>query len=180
MSALTEIPFAAMDGGSHTLSEYSGKVVLLVNVASKCGFTPQYEGLQALYADQHDAGLEIVAFPANNFGAQEPGTNDEIREFCSTTYNVTFPVMAKISVAGDDRHPLYAALTAAIPTVAGSEQMREGLRGHGITTTEGADVVWNFEKFLIGKDGTVVGRYPSAVAPNDPELRAAIDTELAK
>ena len=177
---MRDIEFRRMDGGLGRLSDFSGEVVLVVNVASKCGLTPQYEGLQQLYADRHDRGFTILAFPANNFGGQEPGSDEEIAEFCSTEYAVTFPVMSKISVLGEDQHPLYAALTKQVPTADGKAEMREALRGHGMTPTEDPDVVWNFEKFLVGKDGNVVARFAPAVTPDAPNLIAAIEAELAK
>ena len=180
MMALGDIEFDKMDGSTGSLGEYDGDVVLVVNVASQCGLTPQYEGLQQLYADKQGDGFTIVAFPANNFGGQEPGTDAEIAEFCSSNYSVTFPVMSKISVVGDDQHALYAELTEQVPTADGKDGMREALRGHGMEPTEDPDVLWNFEKFLIGKDGSVVARFAPAVAPDDPTLVAAIDAELTR
>ncbi len=180
MAALGDIEFPKMDGSTGTLSDHAGDVVLVVNVASKCGLTPQYAALQHLYSDKSDEGFTILAFPANNFGGQEPGTDDEIAEFCSSEYSVTFPVMSKISVVGDDQHALYAALTEEVPTADGKAEMRETLRGHGLTPTDDPDVLWNFEKFLIGKDGSVVGRFGPAVAPDDPALVGAIEAELGK
>ena len=180
MTALGDIQYDKMDGSSGSLAEYEGSVVLVVNVASQCGLTPQYTGLQQLYADRRADGFAIVAFPANNFGGQEPGTDAEIAEFCTTQYSVTFDVMSKISVVGDDQHALYAELTQQVPTADGKDGMREALRGHGMEPTEDPDVLWNFEKFLIGKDGTVVARFAPAVAPDDPSLVGAIETELAK
>jgi glutathione peroxidase len=180
VTVLGDIEFHKMDGSTGTLSEQAGHVVLVVNVASQCGLTPQYEALQQLYSDKRDEGFTIVAFPANDFGAQEPGTDVEIAEFCSSEYSVTFPVMSKISVVGDDQHPLYAALTEQVPTADGKAEMRESLRGHGLTPSEDPDVLWNFEKFLIGKDGSVVGRFGPAVAPDDAALVGVIEAELAK
>ncbi len=180
MTALVDIEYRSMDGDTEKLADREGEVVLVVNVASQCGLTPQYDGLQQLYADRSDDGLTILAFPANDFGAQEPGTDAEIAEFCTSEYSVTFPVMSKISVVGDDQHPLYAALTDEAPTADGKAEMRETLRGHGLTPTDDPDVLWNFEKFLIGKDGSVVARFSPAVAPDDPTLVSAIETELAK
>jgi glutathione peroxidase len=178
--ALGDIEYRKMDGSTGSLGEYDGEVVLVVNVASQCGLTPQYAGLQQLYADKQDDGFTIVAFPANNFGAQEPGTDAEIAEFCSSEYSVTFPVMSKISVVGDDQHALYTELTQQAPTADGKDAMREALRGHGMEPTEDPDVLWNFEKFLIGKDGRVVARFAPAVAPDDPSLVGVIETELSK
>jgi glutathione peroxidase len=180
MTAVQEIPVTTIDGEQTTLAEHDGKVLLVVNVASQCGLTPQYEALEALYESKKDKGFAVLGFPANNFGAQEPGTDAEIAEFCSTTYSVTFPVMSKISVVGDDQHPLYRALTEAAPTAEGKHEMREGLKSRGATPTEDPDVLWNFEKFLIAKDGSVAGRFAPRTAPDDPELVAAIDAELAR
>jgi glutathione peroxidase len=152
---------AAIDGKPAPLAAWKGKVMLLVNVASKCGYTPQYKGLEAVYEQYKDQGLVIVGFPANNFGGQEPGTNDEIQTFCSRTYNVSFPMMSKISVKGDDQDPLYHFLTggAANPAVAG-------------------DIKWNFTKFLVDRDGKVVARFEPAVTPDSPEVKAAIEKTL--
>lgn len=158
---ITKIPFKAADGKETSLSAYSGKVVLVVNVASKCGFTKQYTGLQKLYEDNKDKGLVILAFPCNNFGGQEPGTIEEIEKFCSTTYNVTFPIMDKIDVKGDKQHPLYAALTGKDGAFPG-------------------DTKWNFGKILIGKDGKPLARFESATKPESEELGAAITAALAK
>lgn len=177
--ALDDIEFRKMDGQAGRLSDYAGDVVLVVNVASKCGLTPQYEGLQRLYDEKRDRGFTILGFPANNFGGQEPGTDDEIAEFCSTNYSVTFPVMSKISVAGEDQHPIYAELTREIPTAEGKAEMREALRGHGMTPTDDPDVLWNFEKFLVARDGRVVARFAPAVTPDAPALVDAIDSQLA-
>jgi glutathione peroxidase len=180
MSDLNEIKFNTMDGDVSSLEDYAGDVLLLVNVASQCGLTPQYAGLQQLYTELHDQGFSVLGFPANNFGGQEPGTDEEIAEFCSTNYQVTFPVFSKISVVGDDQHPLYEALTNSVPTAAGKEAMRDRFRGFGMTPTEDPDVLWNFEKFVIGRDGQVAARFAPSVTPDDPELRAAIDRELDK
>jgi glutathione peroxidase len=180
MTTLGDVEFRKMDGSTGTLSDRAGDVILIVNVASKCGLTPQYEGLQQLYSDKCGEGFTILAFPANDFADEEPGTDAEIAEFCSREYSVTFPVMSKISVVGDDQHLLYAALTAELPTADGKAEMRESLRSHGLTPTEDPDVLWNFEKFLIDKDGSAVGRFAPAVAPNDPTLLAAIEDALSR
>ena len=180
MAALDDIEFQKMDGTTGTLSDLAGQVVLVVNVASKCGLTPQYETLEQLYREKHADGFTVLAFPANNFGGQEPGTDAEIAEFCSTTYDVTFPVMSKISVVGDEQHPLYAALTSQVPTADGKEAFRENLRSFDLDPTDDPDVLWNFEKFLIGKDGDVVSRFAPSVAPDDPELVATVDAELSR
>jgi glutathione peroxidase len=180
MTTLGDIPFDQTDGTRATLSQYEGEVLLVVNVASKCGLTPQYEALQQLHADKQDQGFTVLAFPANDFAGQEPGTDAEIAEFCSTEYAVTFPVMSKISVVGDDQHPLYQALTEQVPEAAGKAEFRETLRGHGLQPTEDPDVLWNFEKFLIDKRGEVVARFAPAVTPDDPALVAAVEAELSR
>jgi glutathione peroxidase len=151
-----EFTLNSIDGKPVSLAEFKGKVVLIVNVASRCGFTPQYTGLEALYEKYKDQGFVIVGVPANNFGAQEPGTNEEIKTFCTRKYNVSFPMLAKVSVKGDDITPLYKYLT--------------GIKG--------GDVKWNFTKFLIGKDGQVAERFESAVKPDDPALTAAVESAL--
>jgi len=182
MTSLQDVPVSTIDGKEASLGDYAGQVLLVVNVASKCGLTPQYEALEKLYEDRHDAGFEVLGFPANNFGAQEPGTNEEIAEFCSLTYDVKFPMFAKVSVVGDDQHPLYRELTSSIPSAEGADAatFRETLRGHGMTPTEDPDILWNFEKFLIAKDGTVARRFAPTVAPDDPVIVAAIDEALAR
>lgn len=179
-SALQEIRVELINDEPASLGDYTGSVLLVVNVASKCGLTPQYEALEALYQRYKDEGFVVAGFPANNFAGQEPGRNDEIAEFCSTTYQVTFPMFAKISVVGDDQHPLYAELTSRIPTAEGKEKFRSNLRSHGMTPTEDPDVLWNFEKFLISRRGEVVGRFAPSVTPDDPTLVQAIERELAK
>lgn len=180
MSELLDIPFTATDGAPASLRDHAGEVVLVVNVASKCGLTPQYEALQKLYSDRHAAGFTVLAFPANNFMDQEPGTDAEIASFCSTEYSVTFPVMSKISVVGDDQHPLYAELVRQVPSADGKSEMRERLTSGGIAATDDPEVLWNFEKFLIGRTGEVVARFAPAVAPDSPELTAAVEAELAR
>lgn len=182
MSTVQDIPVHTIDGKPAALKNYAGSVLLVVNVASKCGLTPQYAGLESLYEAQRAKGLLVLGFPANNFGAQEPGSNPEIAEFCSLTYGVSFPMFEKISVGGEDRHPLYQALIDAIPTATekpGSD-FKAKLAGYGIKQNDPTDVLWNFEKFLIARDGTVAARFAPDVEPNDPLLLAAIDAELAK
>jgi glutathione peroxidase len=181
MADLSAIPLTRIDGASDSLANHKGKVLLVVNVASKCGLTPQYEGLEALYKEKKDKGLEVLGFPANDFGAQEPGTHEEIVEFCKANYGVSFPLYAKADVTGPGKQPLYAALTAAKPDKAGpAEEFRERLKGYGMTPTEDPEVLWNFEKFLIGKDGQVAARFAPGTEPNDPALLGAIEAELAK
>lgn len=150
-----------LNGEDSSLADYEGKALLLVNVASKCGLTPQYEGLEALQRQYEDRGFSVIGFPCNQFLGQEPGTADEIQTFCSTTYGVTFPLFEKIDVNGDDRHPIYSELTQATDS--------EG---------EAGDITWNFEKFLVSPIGNVVGRFRPQVEPNDPTLVAAIEATL--
>jgi glutathione peroxidase len=176
--SLYDIPLSRIDGAPATLGDFRGKVLLVVNVASKCGLTPQYEGLQKLYLDKRAEGLEILGFPANNFGAQEPGTEAEIADFCSTTYGVDFPMFAKISVVGPDRHALYDALVAALPQAEGTEGMRARLAGYGIKPASETDVLWNFEKFVIGRDGAPLARFSPDVTADDPRLNAVLDQAL--
>ncbi len=181
MSTLQAIPLTTITGDSASLADYAGEVLLVVNVASKCGLTPQYEGLEALHRRHQGSGFRVLGFPANNFLEQEPGTDAEIAEFCTSTYAVDFPLFSKISVAGDDRHPLYGALTAAAPRAGGDpDAFREQLRGYDIATNDDPDVLWNFEKFLIGRDGAVAGRFAPTVTPDDPILTDAIEAEIAK
>jgi len=155
-SPLYDIPLTRIDGSTATLADYAGRVLLIVNVASKCGLTPQYDGLEALYARYKDRGLTVLGFPANDFAGQEPGSNEEIQAFCRATFGVDFPMFAKISVLGDQRHPLYELL-------AGDK-----------------DVSWNFEKFLIGRDGKIAGRFEPKMVPEDPAIVTAVEAELAK
>ena len=180
-TAIQEVPLKTITGGDAKLGDYAGKVLLVVNVASKCGLTPQYEALEALYADKRAQGLEVLGFPANDFGAQEPGTNEEIVAFCSANYGVSFPMFAKADVTGENKQPLYGELTAAVPTKQGDvEGMKERFRGYGMTPNDDPEVLWNFEKFLIGRDGSVAGRFAPAMTPDDPALVGAIEAELAK
>lgn len=179
MSQLSEIALTRIDGSADRLGAHAGKVLLIVNVASQCGLTPQYSGLQALYDKYGDQGFEVLGFPANDFGAQEPGTEDEIAIFCETNFNVTFPLFAKASVVGADKQPLYAELVKAVPTKQGdAEGFRERLRGHGMTPNEDPEVLWNFEKFLVGRDGNVLARFSPTTEPDDPALIAAIEAAL--
>lgn len=180
MSALVDIPFVTGDGREASLAGHLGEVVLVVNVASKCGLTPQYEALQRLHETYRPQGFTVLGFPANDFMGQEPGTNEEIADFCSTQYSVTFPVLAKISVVGEGQHPLYAELTRQAPSVVGDESFRDSLRQAGIEPTADPEVLWNFEKFLIGRDGTVAGRFAPSVAPDAPEIVAAVEAALAE
>ena len=152
-----------LDGSDTTLEAYAGQALLVVNVASQCGFTRQYAGLEALYERYHERGLTVIGVPSNQFGAQEPGTAEEIAEFCQTSFGVTFPLLAKTDVNGPDRHPLFARLTE-VADAAG----------------KAGDVTWNFEKFLVSPQGEVVGRFRSKVEPDDPGLIAAIEAVLPR
>jgi glutathione peroxidase len=156
---LQSIPLKDIDGKDTSLKAYDGKVLLLVNVASKCGHTPQYEGLEALYRKFKDRGLVVLGFPSNDFGSQEPGTEAEIKTFCTSKYDVTFPMFSKLHVKGSEQHPLYAALTGADSPAPGP-------------------VKWNFGKFLVGKDGKLITRYDSGTKPEDPKLAEAIEKAL--
>jgi len=160
--SIYETQLAALDGTGNVLSDVAGNVTLVVNVASRCGLTPQYEQLQALQDRYADQGFTVLGVPCNQFLEQEPGTADEIRSFCSATYGVTFPLSEKIEVNGDGRHPLYAELTAAADA-----------EGHD------GDIRWNFEKFLVGRDGEVVGRFAPQTVPDDPAIIDAIEASLS-
>lgn len=178
---LAAIPLTRIDGTPDSLAGHAGKVLLVVNVASKCGLTPQYEGLEQLYQRLKDRGFEVLGFPANDFGAQEPGTHAEIAEFCKLNYGVSFPLFAKADVTGAGKQPLYAALTQAVPSKQGpAAEFRERLKGYGMQPTEDPEVLWNFEKFVIGKGGRVAARFAPGVAPDDADLLATIEAELAK
>jgi glutathione peroxidase len=181
MSSIQNIPVKTIDGKPSSLNDFAGNVLLVVNVASKCGLTPQYEALEKIYEEKKDKGFAVLGFPANNFGAQEPGSNAEIAEFCSLTYSVKFPMFEKISVVGDDQHPLYKELTSSAPRAQGDpDAFRDRLKGFGMTPNQDPDVLWNFEKFLVGKNGEVVARFAPTMTPDDPAIVAAIDAELAK
>jgi glutathione peroxidase len=178
---LYEIPVKTIDGNDTNLGEYKDKVLLVVNVASKCGLTPQYEGLQNLYDAHHAEGLEVLGFPANNFMGQEPGTEEEIREFCDTNYNVKFPLFSKISVKGNDQHQLYHYLTETKPdTDVNDGGLEEKLKGFGSVRSAPNEVLWNFEKFLIGKNGEIAARFAPDVTAEDPRLLAKVQEELGK
>ena len=180
MASIYHIPVKTIQGNEVDLSQYQGKVLLVVNVASKCGLTPQYEGLEKLYEAQKENGLEVLGFPANNFLAQEPGTDAEIQEFCSLTYDVKFPLFSKISVAGNDKHPLYQTLTQAIPERVGEGPWWKDLVDYGLTPNPKPEVLWNFEKFLVNKNGQVVARFAPDITADDARLVDAINAELAK
>ena len=159
--AIYDAPVRTLDGGPADLSDYEGKALLVVNVASQCGLTPQYSGLQQLHKQYGPRGFEVLGFPCNQFGAQEPGSADEIAEFCETSYGVEFPLFEKIEVNGEGRHPLYEQLTAT-PDADG----------------EAGDIQWNFEKFLISPQGEIVARFRPMTTPEDPGLVEAIEEQL--
>jgi glutathione peroxidase len=179
-TSIYDIPVRRITGSNSSLGEFKGQVVLVVNVASKCGLTPQYAGLEKLYEQYRDQGLVIAAFPANDFAGQEPGTNDEIQAFCKTSYDVQFPLFERITVVGPHKHPLYRALIDARPTPLRSEPFREKLKGFGITPNPEPEVLWNFEKFLLSREGKVVKRFSPDTTPDDPALVAAVVSEIAK
>ncbi|WP_250031102.1 glutathione peroxidase [Paractinoplanes maris] len=155
MTAIQDIPLTTISGGTSTLGDYAGQVLLVVNVASKCGLTPQYDGLEKLHEQYREQGFAVLGFPANDFAGQEPGSDEEIAEFCRSTFGVEFPMFSKITVLGPERHPLYDAL-------AGDQAVQ-----------------WNFEKFLISRTGGLVGRFSPQVTPGDPQVTGAIERELA-
>lgn len=180
MTELQKIPLRTIHGAETSLGAFSGKVVLVVNVASKCGLTPQYEGLQKLYETYREQGFVIVGFPSNDFAGQEPGSDAEIESFCTSKYSVAFPMFSKITVVGPHKHPLYAALTASdTATVGDKAPFRENLKKHGIAANPDPEVLWNFEKFLIGRDGRVLARFAPHLAPNDPAITKALENALA-
>ena len=159
--SIYDAEISTLEGQKASLSDYEGKALLLVNVASKCGLTPQYSGLEELHEKLRGRGFSVLGFPCNQFGGQEPGTSEEIAEFCSATYGVTFPMYGKIDVNGADRHPVYDQLTEVADD-----------------SGEAGDIKWNFEKFLVAPNGQIVRRFRPQVTPEDPELRAAIDEIL--
>ena len=182
MSTITNIPIKTIKGQETNLAAYKGKVLLVVNVASKCGLTPQYEGLEKIYNKYKAQGFEVLGFPANNFMGQEPGTSEEIVEFCKSSYDVSFPLFQKISVKGNDQHPLYAALTQSAATAQDSKDTslvkKLAFRVLGGFNKKATDISWNFEKFLVDRNGKVVGRFAPTVKPEDTLLVAAIEKSL--
>jgi glutathione peroxidase len=175
-----DISVRKIDGGETTLGEYRGEVLLVVNVASRCGFTPQYEGLEDLYEKYRDRRFQVLGFPANDFLDQEPGSDEEIRQFCSTNFQVRFPLFSKIVVTGPDKHPLYRHLTAARPETEGRAAMESNLRSHKLEPTSVPEVIWNFEKFLLNRRGEVVRRFSPDTPPDASALVQAVEAELAK
>lgn len=179
-TAVDNIAATRIDGTAGSIGDFAGKVRLIVNVASQCGLTPQYEGLQALYRQYRDRGFEVLGFPANDFKAQEPGSNEEIVQFCESKYGVEFPMFAKVSVVGEHRHPLYQALIDAQPvaTTKGTG-LRDRLAANGLLPQDPAGIMWNFEKFLVDREGRVIARFAPDIAPQDPLVVDAIEQALA-
>lgn len=159
MTDYLHIPFKTITGNDSSLADFKGKVVMLVNVASKCGYTKQYAGLEEIYRKYKDKGFVIIGFPANNFGGQEPGTDQEILDFCTSKFDVTFPMMSKISVKGDDKHPLYAYLTEK--------------------SSQSGEIEWNFTKFVLDRSGKVADRFPTKTDPSSPEVTAELERLLS-
>lgn len=174
-NSLYDIAVRRIDGNEASLRDYAGSVLLIVNVASQCGKTPQYEGLEEMYKKYRDKGFTVLGFPSNQFKGQEPGTNEEIAEFCRTVYGVDFPMFAKIDVNGPERHALYSVLTEAQPT----RQMSPATEKAGKKPVPGPDVRWNFEKFLVNRTGEVVARFDPDVVPGDEVVVHAVESVLA-
>jgi len=186
-ASIYDIPVHRITGEAATLADYRGKVLLVVNVASQCGLTPQYDALEKLYTRFKDSGLVVLGFPANDFGSQEPGSNEEIQSFCRSNFGVNFPMFSKIAVTGPETHPLYRSLIAAQPkaTGEGRDGFRQKLNGflqskHNSTTNPEPGILWNFEKFLVGRDGNVIARFSPEITPDDPAIVSAIESALAQ
>ena len=181
-ASVYEIPVRRITGEDASLAEFKGKVLLVVNVASKCGLTKQYEGLEKLYKQYKDKGLVVTGFPANDFNGQEPGADTEIHSFCTMNFGVEFPMYSKIAVVGAEKHPLYTALIAAQPKAISLSEVswREKLKGFGIAPNSEPEILWNFEKFLVSRSGQVVARFAPDTEPDAPALVTAIEAELAK
>jgi glutathione peroxidase len=182
MSSIYDIPVHSLSGAPSSLAQFRGKVVLIVNVASKCGLTPQYEGLEKLYTQYKDRGFVIAGFPSNDFAGQEPGSAEEIQSFCSDKYGIDFPMFEKIPVVGPQKHPLYATLISAQPDAiaTGEIPFADDLRKYGIHPNDAPEVLWNFEKFLVNRNGDVVARFAPDTKPDDKQLIAAIEQELGR
>ncbi|MBS1139021.1 MAG: glutathione peroxidase [Proteobacteria bacterium] len=178
--SLYDIPLKRLDASPITLAAFRGQVLLIVNVASKCGLTPQYSGLEALFERYREQGLQVLGFPCNDFAGQEPGTADDIQDFCATNYAVQFPLFEKTNINSEPRHPLYAALIEAQPcgTAPANSDLRAKLAEHQLLPKQDSDVLWNFEKFLVGRDGEILSRFAPDMTPDDPILLAAIEAAL--
>jgi len=179
-TSLFDIGLHTLDGQPTTLAPLKGQVLLIVNVASQCGLTPQYAGLQAVHECYAARGLQVLGFPCNDFAGQEPGSEAEIRSFCDTQYRVGFPLFGKVHINSQPRHPLYGALIAAQPVAqpSGQPQLRDTLAKHRLLPAQESDVMWNFEKFLVGRDGSVLARFAPDVTPDDARLIQAIEDAL--
>jgi glutathione peroxidase len=182
MNNIYDFSVNKINGQKFSLGDYKGKALLVVNVASACGLTPQYAALEKTYEQFHAQGFEVLGFPANEFGAQEPGTNAEIAEFCDSKFGVKFPMFEKVVVKGEGQHPLFNYLTTTQPEaqLAHGNEFEEKLKKYGVTRTQKNDILWNFEKFLINKKGQVVARFAPDVTPDDPMITKAIEAALAE
>jgi glutathione peroxidase len=179
MPSLFEIPLKTIAGEPTTLEPYKGHALLIVNTASKCGLTPQYEGLEKLYSTYKHCGFDVLGFPANDFAGQEPGSNEEIKKFCTATFGVSFPMFEKATVTGPEKSPLYEVLTEAQPVAQVADPgFKDKLRGYGLTVNPDPELTWNFEKFLVNRKGEVVGRFAPDMVPTDPILVQAIEACL--
>jgi glutathione peroxidase len=180
--AIYDIPLHRIDGSAASLADHKGNVLLVVNVASRCGLTPQYAELEEIYETYHDRGFAVLGFPANEFAGQEPGSNAEIQQFCQTKFGVKFPMFEKIVVKGEGQHPLYHELIAERPTAQQKPNgtLRKTLDQHGLGPQNDTDIMWNFEKFLVNRRGEVVERFAPDIAPKDPAITTAIEEELNK
>jgi glutathione peroxidase len=179
---IQQIPVRRITGEDTTLGEFSGKVLLIVNVASKCGLTKQYEGLEKLYRDHSGRGLVVAGFPANDFKGQEPGSNADIQSFCTSTFGVDFPLFEKITVVGEGKHPLYRALIEAQPKAVSTSPVpfADDLKKYGIEPNEAPELLWNFEKFVVDRSGHVIARFAPNTTADDPALVGVLEKELAK
>ncbi len=179
MPTLFDTPVNTLAGEAATLAPYKGHVLLIVNTASKCGLTPQYEGLEKLYSTYKHCGFDVLGFPANDFAGQEPGTNQEIAKFCEMTFNVTFPMFEKVVATGPEKSPIYEKLIDAQPVARVADPgFKDKLRGYGMKVNDAPELTWNFEKFLVNRRGQVVARFAPDTLPTDPILIQAIEREL--
>lgn len=178
--SLYDIPLKSLDGHFINLAEFKNQVLLIVNVASRCGFTSQYAGLENLFENYHERGLQVLGFPCNDFAAQEPGSANDIKNFCTTNYGVEFPMFDKININSEPRHPLYVQLIEAQPNAvtSGNSDLRDQLAQLKLLPRQVTDVMWNFEKFLVGRNGQVLNRFAPDISPDDPILIAAIEAAL--
>jgi glutathione peroxidase len=181
-SAIYDIPLRRIDGSAASLADHKGNVLLVVNVASQCGLTPQYAELEEIYETYRDRGFAVLGFPANEFAGQEPGSNADIQQFCQTRFGVKFPMFEKIVVKGEGQHPLYRELIAERPTAQPNPdgRLRKTLEQHGLGPKNDTDIMWNFEKFLVNRRGQVVGRFAPDITPKDPAITSAIEAELSQ